>query len=178
MKVVVFDYLGSIDPDSVGAVMDVSTWQAQPGIADAIAHLNHHGWHVVQAVNQPGLGRGSLEIAELTAVQQRLQKILNAAGGRIEAFFFCPHAPEEHCDCRKPAPGLLLQIAARCGVAPQELWVVGLCQAYIQAGLAVGAKVALVMPDPSLHIDCTPCAQSPLPRYANWMALAHALAPD
>ena len=89
MKVVVFDYLGSIDPDSVGAVMDVSTWQAQPGIADAIAHLNHHGWHVVQAVNQPGLGRGSLEIAELTAVQQRLQKILNAAGGRIEAFFFC-----------------------------------------------------------------------------------------
>ncbi len=178
MKVVVFDYLGSIDPDSVGAVMDVGTWQAQPGIADAIAHLNHHGWHVVQAVNQPGLGRGSLEIAELTAVQQRLQKILNAAGGRIEAFFFCPHAPEEHCDCRKPAPGLLLQIAARCGVAPQELWVVGLCQAHIQAGLAVGAKVALVMPDPSLHIDCTPCAQSPLPRYANWMALAHALAPD
>ena len=178
MKVVVFDYLGSIDPDSVGAVMDVSTWQAQPGNADAIAHLNHHGWHVVQAVNQPGLGRGSLEIAELTAVQQRLQKILNAAGGRIEAFFFCPHAPEEHCDCRKPAPGLLLQIAARCGVAPQELWVVGLCQAHIQAGLAVGAKVALVMPDPSLHIDCTPCAQSPLPRYANWMALAHALAPD
>ena len=178
MKVVVFDYLGSIDPDSVGAVMDVSTWQAQPGTADAIAHLNHHGWHVVQAVNQPGLGRGSLEIAELTAVQQRLQKILNAAGGRIEAFFFCPHAPEEHCDCRKPAPGLLLQIAARCGVAPQELWVVGLCQAHIQAGLAVGAKVALVMPDPSLHIDCTLCAESPLPRYANWMALAHALAPD
>ena len=41
MKVVVFDYLGSIDPDSVGAVMDVGTWQAQPGIADAIAHLNH-----------------------------------------------------------------------------------------------------------------------------------------
>jgi D-glycero-D-manno-heptose 1,7-bisphosphate phosphatase len=119
-----------------------------------------------------------LEIAELTAVQQRLQKILNAAGGRIEAFFFCPHAPEEHCDCRKPAPGLLLQIAARCGVAPQELWVVGLCQAHIQAGLAVGAKVALVMPDPSLHIDCTLCAESPLPRYANWMALAHALAPD
>ena len=133
---------------------------------------------MVQAVNQPGLGRGSLEIAELTAVQQRLQKILNAAGGRIEAFFFCPHAPEEHCDCRKPAPGLLLQIAARCGVAPQELWVVGLCQAHIQAGLAVGAKVALVMPDPSLHIDCTLCAESPLPRYANWMALAHALAPD
>ena len=178
MKVVVFDYLGSIDPDSVVAVMDVGTLQAQPGIADAMAHLNHHGWHVVQAVNQPGLGRGSLEIAELTAVQQRLQKILNAAGGRIEAFFFCPHAPEEHCDCRKPAPGLLLQIAARCGVAPQELWVVGLCQAHIQAGLAVGAKVALVMPDPSLHIDCTLCAESPLPRYANWMALAHALAPD
>ena len=173
----VFIYLATTDPASAGPVMDVSTWQAQPGIADAIAHLNHHGWHVVQAVNQPGLGRGSLEIAELTAVQQRLQKILNAAGGRIEAFFFCPHAPEEHCDCRKPAPGLLLQIAARCGVAPQELWVVGLCQAHIQAGLAVGAKVALVMPDPSLHIDCTLCAESPLPRYANWMALAHAPGP-
>ena len=56
--------------------------------------------------------------------------------------------------------------------------MVGLCQAHIQAGLAVGAKVALVMPDPSLHIDCTLCAESPLPRYANWMALAHALAPD
>lgn len=178
MKVVVFDYLGTVDPDSVGAVMDASLWQAQPGIADAIAHLHHHGWHMVQAVNQPGLGHGSLEIGELNAVHQRLQHILSAAGGRMEAFFFCPHAPEEHCDCRKPAPGMLQQIATRYGVTPDELWVVGLCQPHIQAGLAVGAKVALVTPDPSLHMQCTLCAESQLPRYPHWMALARALAPD
>ena len=101
--------------------MDVSTWQAQPGIADAIAHLNHHGWHVVQAVNQPGLGRGSLEIAELTAVQQRLQKILNAAGGRIEAFFFCPTLPKSTATAASPPLACCCKLPPAAGSPPRAV---------------------------------------------------------
>ena len=178
MKVAVFDYLGLVDPDGVGAVMDARLWQPQPGIVDAIAHLHHHGWHVVQAVNQPGLGRGSLEIGELNALQQHVLRCLSAAGARIEAFFFCPHTPQDHCTCRKPAPGLLEQIATRYGATPQEIWVVGPSESHIQAGLAIGAHVALVAPDPGLPPADMPAGQGPLPRYADWQALAQALAPN
>lgn len=78
----------------------------------------------------------------------------------------------------QPAPGMLQHIASRYGVLPQDLWVVGLCQPHIQAGLAIGAHVALVAPAPALHVTCTQCADTRLPRYPSWHTLAQALAPD
>ena len=99
------------------------------------------------------------------------------AGGSKPSFS-APTPPKSTATAASPPLACCCKLPPAAGSPPQELWVVGLCQPHIQAGLAVGAKVALVMPDPSLHIDCTLCAESPLPRYANWMALAHALAPD
>lgn len=175
MKLAVLDFLGHIDPDSIGAVMDARSWEPQPGILEAIALLHHNGWHVVQATNQPGLGRGSLEINELNALHRRLQRALHAAGARVGAFFFCPHTPQDGCSCRKPAPGMLQQIASRYGAEPHEIWAIGQSSAHIQAGQALGAHVALVDVDMPLPPSITPCTDPQVPRYAGWLALAQAL---
>lgn len=177
MKLAVLDYLGTIDPDSVGAVMDARLWQPQPGILEAVAQLHHGGWQVVQAVNQPGLGLGSLDIGELNTLHQRLQRSLAAVGARMDAFFFCPHAPQEGCTCRKPAPGMLQEIANRYGALPHEMWVIGQCQTHIQAGLTLGAQVAWVQPVADQHPSCATCIPGDIPRYPHWQALAQALAP-
>ena len=97
-------------------VKEPSEWEALPGALEAVAKLNHAGWHVVVATNQSGIGRGLVDMAQVNAIHLRMMQLLAARGGRIDAVFFCPHAPEEQCACRKPQPGLLRQIAARYGV--------------------------------------------------------------
>lgn len=91
-------------------------WQPVPGALEAVARLNQAGWHAVLATNQSGIGRGLLDMASLNAVHRRMMQLLAAKGGRIDAVFFCPHVPEDNCDCRKPLPGLMLQIAQRYGL--------------------------------------------------------------
>jgi D-glycero-D-manno-heptose 1,7-bisphosphate phosphatase len=91
-------------------------WEPIPGALDAVARLNHAGWHTVLATNQAGIGRGMIDMAVLNAVHVHMMQLLYAHGGRLDAVFFCPHTPEEGCDCRKPLPGMMLQVAQRYGV--------------------------------------------------------------
>jgi D-glycero-D-manno-heptose 1,7-bisphosphate phosphatase len=97
-------------------VKDPAEWLPVPGALEAVARLNHAGWHAVVATNQAGIGRGMIDMASLNAVHSHMMKLLAAHGGRIDAVFFCPHTPQENCDCRKPLPGLMKQIAQRYGV--------------------------------------------------------------
>ena len=91
-------------------------WQPVPGALEAVARLNHAGWHAVVATNQSGIGRGMIDMASVNAVHLHMMQRLVAVGGRLDAVFFCPHTPEENCDCRKPKPGLMRQIALRYGI--------------------------------------------------------------
>ncbi len=91
-------------------------WQPVPGALEAVARLNHAGWHVVVATNQAGIGRGMIDMASLNSVHQRMMQRLAAVGGRLDAVFFCPHTPEDNCECRKPRPGLMKQIGSRYGI--------------------------------------------------------------
>jgi D-glycero-D-manno-heptose 1,7-bisphosphate phosphatase len=88
-------------------------WQPIPGALEALARLNHAGWHAVVATNQAGIGSGMIDMAQMNAVHAHMMKLAQAAGARIDAVFFCPHRPEDNCDCRKPKPGLMLDIGAR-----------------------------------------------------------------
>lgn len=96
-----------------------------PGAMEAVARLNHAGWHTVLATNQAGIGRGLLDMASLNAVHIRLNQLLAEKGGRLDAAFFCPHTPEEGCDCRKPLPGLIQQIGERFDVELGTVHMVG-----------------------------------------------------
>ncbi|HSB21986.1 MAG TPA: D-glycero-beta-D-manno-heptose 1,7-bisphosphate 7-phosphatase [Burkholderiaceae bacterium] len=91
-------------------------WQPVPGALEAVARLNHAGWHTVVATNQAGIGRGMIDMASINAVHLHMMQRLAAVGGRVDAVFFCQHTPEEDCDCRKPKPGLMRQIALRYGI--------------------------------------------------------------
>lgn len=144
-KLVIFDRDGTINQDRDDYVKSADEWIPMPGVLDAIARLNHAGWHVVVATNQSGLGRGLYDMAALNAMHAKMHKLLAAAGGRIDAVFYCPHSPDDHCNCRKPAPGLFEQIAERYGMELTRVPCVGDTLRDLQAGAAVGCTPHLVL---------------------------------
>ena len=136
-----------------------------PGALEAIAKLNHAGWHTVLATNQSGLGRGLFDMAMLNAMHARMNQMLSRQGGRIDAVFFCPHAPEDQCDCRKPLPGLMLQIGERYGVNLKDVPLVGDSLRDLQAGVSVGCKPHFVQTGKAGRLDSAELAavQSAVP---------------
>jgi D-glycero-D-manno-heptose 1,7-bisphosphate phosphatase len=145
MKLIILDRDGTINEDRDDFVKSPEEWVPLAGALEAVARLNHAGWHTVLATNQSGLGRGLFDMAMLNAMHVRMNQMLAKQGGRIDAVFFCPHAPEEQCDCRKPLPGLMLQIGERYGVDLKEVPLVGDSLRDLQAGAAAGCPTHLVL---------------------------------
>jgi D-glycero-D-manno-heptose 1,7-bisphosphate phosphatase len=145
MKLVILDRDGTINSDRDDFVKSPEEWLPLPGALEAIARLNHAGWHVVIASNQSGLGRGLFDVVSLNAMHAKMHKLLALQGGRIDAVFFCPHTAEEHCHCRKPLPGLFEQIGARFGVQLSSVPTVGDSLRDVQAGAAAGCEPHLVL---------------------------------
>ena len=136
---------GTINEDSDEYVKSPGEWQPLPGALQAIAKLNHAGWHVVVVTNQSGLGRGLFDMSALNAMHAKMHDMLAAVGGRVDAIFYCPHAPEDQCNCRKPAPGLYEQIAERYGIELAGTPTVGDSVRDLVAGVAVGCVPHLVL---------------------------------
>ena len=145
MKLVILDRDGTINEDSAEFVKSPSEWQPLPGALEAIARLNHAGWHVVVATNQSGLGRGLFDVASLNAMHAKMHTMLAAVGGRVDAIFYCPHAPDEGCRCRKPEPGLFEQIGERYGIALQGVPAVGDAQRDLVSAVTAGCAPHLVL---------------------------------
>ena len=145
MKLVILDRDGTINADSEEFIKSPDEWTPLPGAIEAIARLNHAGWHTVIASNQSGLGRGLFDVASLNAMHAKMHKLLAAVGGKVDAVFYCPHAPEEHCHCRKPEPGLFEQIGERYGIDLPGVPVVGDTWRDLIAGAAVGCEPHLVL---------------------------------
>ena len=145
LKLVILDRDGTINRASDEFVKSPDEWHPLPGSLEAISRLNHAGFHVALATNQSGLGRGLFDMAALNAVHSHMVKTLAAVGGRIDAIFYCPHAPDESCACRKPAPGLLHQIQERYGIDLKGVPYVGDSLRDMQAALAAGCAPHLVL---------------------------------
>jgi D-glycero-D-manno-heptose 1,7-bisphosphate phosphatase len=144
MKLVILDRDGTINEDRDDYVKSPEEWVPVPGALEAIARLNHNGWHTVVATNQSGIGRGLFDMATLNAMHLKMHQMLAVHGGRIDAVFFCPHVKEDHCDCRKPQPGLFHQIGERFGLELDAVPVVGDTLRDLQAGVAAGCEPHLV----------------------------------
>ena len=144
MKLIILDRDGTINEDREDFVKSADEFVPLPGSLDAIARLNHAGWHTVLATNQDGLGRGLFDMATLNAIHIKMNLLLAEHGGRIDAVFFCPHTELEGCACRKPEPGLFRQIGERYGINLAEVLVVGDAERDLVAGAAVGCATHLV----------------------------------
>src|ERR1051325_11097813 len=144
MKLVILDRDGVINYDSHDFIKSPDEWKPIPGSLDAIARLNHAGYHVVLATNQSGVGRGLFEVSTLNAIHDKMHRALAQIGGGIDAIFFFPPPPEASGGCRKPRAGLLEEIAPRFSVDLTDVHSVGDALRDLQASAAVGAQPILV----------------------------------
>ena len=108
---IILDRDGVINHESVEYVKSPEEWIPIDGSLEAIARLNKAGHTVVVATNQSGVGRGHYSLETMHKIHEHMQLALVHVGGCVEHVYFCPHHPDDHCDCRKPKPGLLLEIA-------------------------------------------------------------------
>ena len=144
MTIVVLDRDGVINVDSANYIKSAEEWQPLPGSIDAIAMVCKKGYQVYVATNQAGLARGLFSPLDLQQMHQKLESLVETAGGKIAGIFFCPHHPGDGCRCRKPNPGLLEQIAESANVSLTNRPFVGDSLKDIQAAVAIGAKPVLV----------------------------------
>ena len=145
MKLVILDRDGTINHDSDQHIKSPAEWMPIKGSVEAIARLTQNGWRVVVATNQSGIGRGLFDMATLNAIHDTMHRAVHLAGGRIDAIFFCPHAGDANCECRKPKPGMLLEIARRMNVELEGVPMVGDSLRDLQAATAAGARPVLVL---------------------------------
>lgn len=144
MKLIILDRDGVINFDSAQYIKSPAEWKPIPGSLEAIARLNQAGYRVVVATNQSGVGRGLFEMDTLNAIHEKMHQTLIAVGGRIDAIFFCPHAADAGCDCRKPKPGMFKRISECLNVNLAGVPAIGDSLRDLQAAAATGCLPLLV----------------------------------
>jgi D-glycero-D-manno-heptose 1,7-bisphosphate phosphatase len=103
----------------------IEDYRLLPGVPDGLARLAGAGFRLAIVTNQSGIGRGYFSEAQYERFAAHLEADLASRGSRIERTYFCPHLPEEGCDCRKPAPGLLWRARCELGARLDQSWVIG-----------------------------------------------------
>lgn len=144
MKLLILDRDGVINQDSDAYIKTLDEWIPIPGAIAAIARLSKAGWTVAVATNQSGIARGYYDLATLECMHTRLRELVAEQGGELGVVVYCPHGPDEGCDCRKPKPGMLRQIAQHYGVDLRGVWFVGDSRGDLDAALAVDCQPVLV----------------------------------
>ena len=145
MKLVILDRDGTINHDSDRHIRSPEEWRPIKGSIEAIARLTQAGYRIVVATNQSGIARGYFNTRTLFDIHETLQRAAAQAGGRVDAFFFCPHAADSACACRKPQPGMLVEAARRFNVSPEDTYMVGDARRDVEGAAAAGAKPVLVL---------------------------------
>jgi len=143
-KWLILDRDGVINYDSDNFIKSEDEWRPLPGSLQAIADLNRAGYRIVVISNQSGLSRGLFDQNTLTAMHQKFTQLLAKLGGQIEHIYFCPHGPDDNCECRKPLPGLFTQFARDYAVDLNSVAAIGDSLRDLQAAHAAGAEPILV----------------------------------
>lgn len=133
-----------INEDSDAYIKSVQEWLPIAASIEAIAQLSKAGWTVAVATNQSGIARGYYDLATLDAMHERLRALVAEQGGEVGLIVYCPHGPDDGCDCRKPRPGMLKTIARHYQAELAGVWFVGDSMGDLEAAVAVGAQPVLV----------------------------------
>ncbi len=143
-RMVILDRDGVINQDSDDYIKSVEEWVPIPGSLEAISRLKKAGFLVTIASNQSGIARGLFGEDNLRKIHHQLEKQLAIRNTRIDGIFYCPHGPQDNCICRKPKPGLLLQIASQFDIKLSETPFVGDSIGDVKAAGMANAKPILV----------------------------------
>ena len=144
MKSIILGRDGVINHYSETHINSVEEWKPIKGSLEAIARLNHAGYHVAIATNQPGIGEQAFDVLTLDAIHSVMHQALAKLGAHVDIIAFCPHTEDQQCNCRKPLPGLLTEIASRWGTTLSNSPVIGDGREDLEAGVAAGAIPVLV----------------------------------
>jgi len=145
MNLILLDRDGVINYDSDQFIKSPEEWKPIPGSLEAIARLCQAGYRVVVTTNQSGVGRGLFDMHTLNAIHDKMHKAVAQAGGRIDAIFFCPHAADTNCSCRKPKTGMLEGVAARYNIDLHGVPSVGDSLRDLTSAAGMGAQPILVL---------------------------------
>lgn len=145
MRLVILDRDGVINEDSDDFIKSADEWVPIPGSLEAIAQMTHAGYSIAIATNQSGIGRGLFETETFHEMHKKMITLLEEMGGAVDAVFYCPHMPNSNCSCRKPKPGMLLDIARRFKLETLAgVYAIGDSYRDIEAARAAGATPVLV----------------------------------
>lgn len=144
MKLVILDRDGVINHDNNDFIKSADEFVPIAGSIDAIARLHKAGFTVVVATNQSGLARDKFDLDDLEAMHEKLTRLIEEQGAELGAIFYCPHAPEDNCKCRKPLPGLVDAIEAEFNTSAEGFYFVGDSLRDLQAAVIKGCKPLLV----------------------------------
>ena len=139
-RLIILDRDGVINRDSDEFIKSPEEWEALPGSLEAIARLCRAEYRVVVVTNQSGISRGLLTPNTLNRIHQKMLDQLHALGGEIDAIFFCPHGPDDQCDCRKPLPGMFEELKQRLKCSPLRYRCGGRFTARPRGGKSVGRQ--------------------------------------
>jgi D-glycero-D-manno-heptose 1,7-bisphosphate phosphatase len=172
---VVLDRDGVINHDSDDYIKSAGEWKAIPGSLEGIAALSRAGFRVAIASNQSGLGRGLFTQEDLDSIHDKMTKQIRDAGGDLAGIFYCPHRPEDDCECRKPKPGLLRQIEEAFDCKLAGCPVIGDSRRDLAAARAVGARPILVLTGNGQQTSQAMDSANRIEVFADLAAAAHSL---
>lgn len=143
-RLVMIDRDGVINEDSKEFIKSIEEWRPIAGSLEAIAALHRAGWTVAVVTNQSGVGRGLYDEGTLAAIHRHMLAQVRAAGGELAGIYYCPHAPDDGCECRKPKPGMFRALEHELGIPVSGAAYIGDRISDVQAADAVGARPILV----------------------------------
>ena len=145
MKLVILDRDGVINYECAHFIKTPEEWRPIPGSLEAIAALNQAGYRAIVVTNQSGIARGLFDMTTLNEIHKKMIQELHRMGGHIEAIYFCPHTNEANCSCRKPKPGLFLEIQRRYHINLADVPAIGDSLRDLLAAKSAGAQPVLVI---------------------------------
>jgi D-glycero-D-manno-heptose 1,7-bisphosphate phosphatase len=181
---VILDRDGVINEDSDAFIKSAEEFTPISGSLEAIARLHKAGYRIVIATNQSGIARGLFDLASLDNIHKKLHKLLAEHGAEVDAIFYCPHGPDDGCDCRKPLPGLLQKIAKSYALDLDAVPVIGDSLRDLESAVAVAAQPVLVRTGKGektlqqLQTEKLPAALKNTPVYADLSAAVAAILSD
>ncbi|MBT3505742.1 MAG: D-glycero-beta-D-manno-heptose 1,7-bisphosphate 7-phosphatase [Piscirickettsiaceae bacterium] len=175
MSLIILDRDGVINHDSDDFIKTPAEWEPIEGSLEAIAKLSYAGYRIVVITNQSGIARGLLDVDTLSRIHSKMRRMVSQVGGKLEAILYCPHGPDDGCDCRKPLDGAFNELAHRLRIDLRNVPAIGDSLRDIQAAQSVGAKPILVKTGKGERTLKDPKLPKDIPVYENLAAAVDAL---